>query len=97
MNDVELIAKLGGPTRVAQLLALKKHGAQRVQNWLYRGIPAKVKLDHPHIFLLDIFKQENGVDALSPACTNGGVTPAPTACVCAPAAAQQQSGAFCNP
>ena len=33
------------------------------------------------------------LNSLSPACTANGVTPAP-ACVCAPAAAQQQPGAF---
>lgn len=37
------------------------------------------------------------LNSLSPACTNGGVTPAPPACVCAPAAVAQQPGAFCNP
>jgi len=58
MNDAELINRLGGPTRVAELLAFEKHGAQRVQNWLHRGIPAQVKLDYPHIFLLDLFKQK---------------------------------------
>lgn len=40
--------------------------------------------------LLDV----NNGHLLSPACTANGVTPAPPACVCAPAAAQQQPGAF---
>ncbi len=52
MNDTELITHLGGPTRVAELLGLKKEwGVQRVQNWLTRGIPPKVKLEWPHLFL----------------------------------------------
>lgn len=52
MNDSELIAHLGGPTKVAELLKLKKPGAaQRVQNWLTRGIPAAIKVKHANIFL----------------------------------------------
>jgi len=51
-NDQELIESLGGPTKVARLLKFSPiGGAQRVQNWLSRGIPAQVKLDHPDIFL----------------------------------------------
>jgi hypothetical protein len=54
MTDTELIAHLGGPTKVAVLLNLEKDGGvQRVQNWLTRGIPPKVKLEFPHIFLRD--------------------------------------------
>lgn len=49
--DASLIADLGGPTKVAELLGYEKHGAQRVQNWIYRGIPAQVKVDHPDIFM----------------------------------------------
>ena len=53
MTDPELIEHLGGPTKVAALLNLDKEagGVQRVQNWITRGIPPKVKLEHPHIFL----------------------------------------------
>jgi len=53
MNDKDLIKALGGPTKVAELLGYDKAqgGVQRVQNWIERGIPSKVKLDHPHIFL----------------------------------------------
>jgi hypothetical protein len=50
-SDKELIARLGGPTTVAELLGYNKHGGvQRVQNWITRGIPAKVKLANPSIF-----------------------------------------------
>lgn len=51
--DAERIRSLGGPTEVAEMLGFDKAqgGVQRVQNWLTRGIPSKVKLDHPHIFL----------------------------------------------
>lgn len=51
-NDQELIESLGGPSAVAKRLKFTMPGgAQRVQNWLSRGIPAQVKLDHPEIFL----------------------------------------------
>ena len=51
-TDKALIYELGGPAKVAVLLKYKKHGGvQRVTNWVKRGIPAQVKLDHPEIFL----------------------------------------------
>ena len=50
-DDKNVIQSLGGPAKVAELLGYDKHGGvQRVQNWTVRGIPAKVRLDHPHIF-----------------------------------------------
>jgi hypothetical protein len=51
--DVALIAELGGPRAVADLLGYGDGGAQRVTNWLARrsGIPASVKLEFPHVFL----------------------------------------------
>jgi hypothetical protein len=50
--DRALIARLGGSTKVAEMLGYPaKGGAQRVSNWKARGIPPGVKLDHPHIFL----------------------------------------------
>jgi hypothetical protein len=50
-HDKELIAQLGGPSQVARLLGFDNYGAQRVQNWLVRGIPSRIKLDFPKIFL----------------------------------------------
>lgn len=51
-TDSELISSLGGPTKVAELLGLPKFGgAQRVQNWLYRGIPAAIKVQRPDLFM----------------------------------------------
>lgn len=47
--DKEILLKLGGSTRVAELLGYKDR--QRVQNWMKRGIPSKVKLQYPHLFL----------------------------------------------
>lgn len=49
--DRALIDKLGGPTAVARKLNLGVNGAQRVGNWRARGIPPKVKLQHPDLFL----------------------------------------------
>ena len=54
MYDSKLIEHLGGPTKVAELLRFDKDGGvQRVQNWLTRGIPAQIKVDHPEIFMRD--------------------------------------------
>lgn len=52
MNDKQLIESLGGATKVARLLKydLAKGGAQKVHNWLSRGIPAKVRLDNLKLF-----------------------------------------------
>lgn len=51
-EDRKLIEDLGGPSKVAELLNFPKQGGpQRVQNWLTRGIPAKVKVDHPELFM----------------------------------------------
>lgn len=50
-DDKNVIRSLGGPAKLAELLGYaKRGGVQRVQNWMVRGIPAKVRLDHPHIF-----------------------------------------------
>lgn len=52
MSDAELIDELGGPAKVCELLAWPKvPGVQRVSNWKVRGIPAKVKLDRPDLFV----------------------------------------------
>lgn len=51
-SDKEIIETLGGPAKVAELLGYNKPGGhQRVHNWLTRGIPAKVKLSYPDIFM----------------------------------------------
>ena len=52
MEDKTRIKELGGPAKVAELLGYDKAGGvQRVQNWVARGIPAKVKVEHPDLFL----------------------------------------------
>jgi hypothetical protein len=54
-TDAELIRQLGGPTKVACLLSLPKFGgAQRVQNWTVRGIPAAVKVQRPDLFMPEL-------------------------------------------
>ncbi|WHP06791.1 hypothetical protein QLH32_04785 [Acinetobacter corruptisaponis] len=47
-DDRKIIERLGGATKVAELLGFK---VQRVQNWMDRGIPPKMKLEYPHLFL----------------------------------------------
>ena len=55
-QDAQLIAQLGGPAKLAQLLGLdKRGGTQRVQNWIARGIPSKVRIDYPKIFKKSYF------------------------------------------
>lgn len=50
--DAKLIEALGGPAKVAELLGYTEPGrVQRVFNWLKRGIPARVKLERPDLFL----------------------------------------------
>lgn len=50
--DWDLVLALGGPAKVAELLGwTKEGGVQRVQNWKARGIPAKVKVQRPDLFL----------------------------------------------
>ena len=62
-TDRELIERLGGPAKVAELLKYDKQGGvQRVHNWMARGIPARVKLDHPEIFLRGV--ADSGVTPL---------------------------------
>jgi hypothetical protein len=52
MSDADLIDQLGGPAKVCELLRIPKAGGvQRVQNWKVRGIPARVKLERPDLFL----------------------------------------------
>lgn len=52
MNDAQLIEHLGGCAKVAELLGIDKDGGtQRVFNWLTRGIPPRVKLERPDLFL----------------------------------------------
>lgn len=51
-TDKSIIEDLGGPAKVAEMLGYPKAGGvQRVQNWMTRGIPSKVKLDNPELFL----------------------------------------------
>lgn len=55
MTDQEIISYHGGPTSFAKILGLTTPGSvQRVSNWLTRGIPADVKLQHPHLFGITI-------------------------------------------
>lgn len=58
-DDWALVLALGGPAKVVELLGWTKEGSiQRVQNWKHRGIPSKVKLKHPSIFLKGLMRQQ---------------------------------------
>lgn len=51
MTDSQIIQNLGGATAVAKRLGFRlPDGARRVHNWIARGIPAQIKLDHSRIF-----------------------------------------------
>ncbi|WP_296277753.1 hypothetical protein [uncultured Acinetobacter sp.] len=49
-KDSKLIDKHGGATALAHILG---YHVQRVQNWKVRGIPAKERLKHPELLLVD--------------------------------------------
>lgn len=53
LADRQLIEDLGGPTKTAEILGYDKAkgGVQRVQNWMTRGIPARVRVAHPRLFM----------------------------------------------
>lgn len=54
-EDAELIREHGGPSKVAELIGIEKRGgAQRVQNWMVRGIPAAIKVQFPHLFMPEL-------------------------------------------
>ena len=54
-SDAELIRDLGGPTKVAEKLGFKMPGgAQRVQNWVVRGVPDAIKVKHPYLFMPEL-------------------------------------------
>ncbi len=52
IDEPHIIDRLGGPTRVAELLGIAHEAGavQRVSNWKRRGIPARVLLDFPDVF-----------------------------------------------
>ena len=54
-RDAGLIRNLGGPTKVAEAISADKRvSAQRVQNWLTRGIPSNIKVLYPHLFMPEL-------------------------------------------
>lgn len=58
-TDSEIIETLGGAAKVAELLGYEKHGGtQRVHNWITRGIPPKVKLERPDLFIVTNLARE---------------------------------------
>ncbi|MDN7763014.1 MULTISPECIES: hypothetical protein [Burkholderia cepacia complex] len=64
-RDRQVIAKHGGPAKFARLLGLDDPGGtQRVSNWLRRGIPPSIKLEHLDLFVADSpdYQSEEGRD-----------------------------------
>lgn len=54
-TDADLIKRLGGPSKVAEILCIdKRGGAQRVQNWIVRGIPSHIKVLYPKLFMPEL-------------------------------------------
>lgn len=66
--DAELIKSLGGPSKLAETLGFDKAsgGAQRVQNWMKRGIPAAVKVLRPDLFLSGRLIAEPATEGIAP-------------------------------
>lgn len=52
--DKALLDSLGGPGRVCEILGLEKSpgSLSRVCNWMSRGIPSKIKVERPDIFMV---------------------------------------------
>ena len=51
--DAELIARLGGPAKLARALGWNtkdKKSTQRVNNWRFRGIPEILRYKRPDVF-----------------------------------------------
>jgi hypothetical protein len=69
MNDAELIERLGGPAKVCELLGYDKDngGVQRVCNWVTRGIPSKVKVERPDLFMPELVRAESAAAEASKA------------------------------
>ena len=53
MTDAELIDLHGGAAKLAERLGYAKDagGVQRVHNWRSRGIPSRVKVEFPELFM----------------------------------------------
>lgn len=53
-NDKEILDGLGGSASVARILGFS---TARVDNWYRRGIPARMKLAHSHLFMRPLAKR----------------------------------------
>ncbi len=57
-EDIELIKREGGVTALARKLGYTEGGAQRVQNWLKRGIPPAERLKHPDVLMPNLVEKQ---------------------------------------
>lgn len=61
VSDSDLIERLGGSSALARRLGYPLlGGVQRVQNWKRRGIPPRVKLEWPELFLAPLSAEVAG-------------------------------------
>jgi hypothetical protein len=59
VSDSDLIERLGGSSALAKRLGYPlAGGVQRVQNWKRRGIPPRVKIEWPELFLSPLPRQD---------------------------------------
>ncbi|RKR46281.1 hypothetical protein [Paraburkholderia sp. BL17N1] len=61
--DSAIIDAHGGPAKLAEKLGYDKSGGvQRIQNWRTRGIPDKVKVKFPELFLTELIDRIKASD-----------------------------------
>lgn len=62
-SDKDMIEKHGGAAKVAAILGFT---VQRVQNWKDRGIPPRVRLEHPDLFPVEKQSKRRRTDPAAP-------------------------------
>lgn len=62
--DSKIIDDLGGPAKLAEKLGYDKTagGVQRIQNWRTRGIPDRVRIKFPELFMTDLIDRIKASD-----------------------------------
>jgi hypothetical protein len=67
MEAKTVIEAFGGPAELARRLNYGQFGPQRVTNWLARGIPARVQLEHGEMFRRQIRRAKVGASGTAKA------------------------------